>query len=98
VPAAGVTLVVVARIPTGGVPDFRRYEALVLPLLAGHGGRLDRRLASDDGRVEVHVVWFSSPDAYTGYRDDPARAVHADLLARSGAVVELHELHDVPTG
>lgn len=97
-PAAGVSLVVVARIPTGGVPDFRRYEALVLPLLAEHGGRLDRRLASDDGRVEVHIVWFPSPDAHTAYRDDPARAAHAALLARSGAVVELHELRDVPAG
>ena len=88
--------VLVARIPAEGVAAFRRYEDLVLPLLAEHGGRLERRLARDDGRVEVHIVWFPSFGAFEGYRDDPARVAHAELLARSGAAAELLELRDLP--
>ena len=55
-----VIYVLVARIPPAGVEAFQRYEAAVLPLLAEHGGRLARRLRTDGGEVEVHLVEFAS--------------------------------------
>ena len=92
------TYVLVARVPAPGVEAFQRYEAAVLPLLAGHGGRLDRRLRGGDGEVEVHVIEFATDDGLDAYRADPRRAEHAPLLEASGAEIELLEMRDVPTG
>ena len=91
----GLTFVVVARIPAGGVASFQRYEDAVLPLLAEHGGRLERRLRGAVGEVEVHVVSFASADGFAAYRADPRRERHAQLLAASGAQVEVLEVEDV---
>ena len=90
-----VTYVLVARIPAAGVQAFQRYEAAVLPLLADHGGRLDRRLRSADGTVEVHLIAFDEPGGLAAYRADPRRAQHAPLLEESGAEIELLEVEDV---
>ena len=49
-----------------------------------------------DEQVEVHIVWLPSAGAFAGDRDDSARAAHAEPLARSGAALELLELHDCP--
>jgi hypothetical protein len=92
-----VTYVLIARIPPAGIEAFRRYEHAVLPLLADHGGRLERRLRSEAGDVEVHVIAFAAPDDLARYRDDPRRAAHAQLLEASGARTELLEMRDVPT-
>jgi hypothetical protein len=89
------TYVLVARIPAAGIRAFQRYEAAVLPLLADHGGRLDRRLRSSAGDVEVHVVAFAAEDGLAAYRADPRRAQHAPLLEESGAEIELLEMRDV---
>lgn len=90
-----VTYLLLARIPSVGLPSFEEYESRVLPLLSAHGGRLVRRLGSADRRVEVHLVEFSSPDAYAAYRDDPRRDEHGHLLEASGAATELFELYDL---
>jgi hypothetical protein len=92
-----VTYVLLARIPPAGIAAFRRYEDAVLPLLADHGGRLERRLRSEAGDVEVHVLAFAESDGLERYRGDPRRAAHAHLLEASGARTELLELGDVPT-
>jgi hypothetical protein len=94
-----VTYVLIARIPPAGIEAFRRYEDAVLPMLADHGGRLERRLRGEtaDGDVEVHVIAFAAPDGLARYRDDPRRAAHAHLLEESGAETELLEVSDVPT-
>jgi hypothetical protein len=93
-----VTYVLVARIPATGIRAFQRYEAAVLPLLADHGGRLDRRLRSTDGTVEAHLIAFDETGGLAAYRADPRRAEHAPLLEQSGAQIELLEMEDVPTG
>lgn len=92
----GPTLVMTARIPAAGVDDFQAYEAVVLPLIAGHGGRLERRLRSDDGTFELHIVSFPDEAALAAFRADPRRQAAQPLLARSGASVEVSMAADVP--
>jgi hypothetical protein len=92
-----VIFVVVARIPRAGIERFQRYEEAVLPLIAEHGGRLERRLRSESGDTEVHVLSFAEPEGFAAYLDDPRRAEHRELLAASGAELELLEVEDVPT-
>jgi len=83
------------RVPVKGVDTFEHYESLVLPLLDGHGGRLERRLRSPDRLTEVHIVSFPSREAFAAYREDPRRGEHAHLLAESGVAVEVLEVDDV---
>ena len=90
-----ILLHLTVRIPAAGVSEFRAYEDRVLPLLAEHGGTLERRLRSADGTVEVHIVHFASQENYGRFRNDPRRATAAHLMAASGAVVELIEMHNV---
>jgi hypothetical protein len=86
----------IVRIPPAGVEVFQRFESIVLPLMPRYGGRLDRRLRSADGRVELHILSFPSHDALDAYKADPIRVEHLHLLAEAGAVAELLELADVP--
>jgi hypothetical protein len=84
-----VTFVLIARIPTEGIDDFRAYEDAVLTLLSEFNGRLERRLRNPDGTVEVHVVSFASDADFQNYRSDPRRVAHAWLLEKSSAKLEL---------
>lgn len=91
----GITLVLTARIPAAGVADFQAYEAIVLPLLAVHGGALERRLRNADGTIEVHIVRFASSEGLESFRADPRRTAAQPVLARSGATVEVSMVADV---
>lgn len=95
-PAAGLTLALIARIPAEGVEAFRAYEDAVLPLLRDHGGTLQRRLCSAPGTTEIHLVLFPSREHFAGFRADPRRASYAALLEASGATTELIEMDDMP--
>jgi uncharacterized protein (DUF1330 family) len=88
-------LVQIVRVPTEGIVTFQRYEASVLPLLPKHGGRFERRLRGDDGRIEVHVVSFPSYEELEAYRSDPERQRLLPLLEESGAETELIEVTEV---
>jgi hypothetical protein len=66
----------------------------VLPLLARHEGRLERRLRSADGLTEVHVVSFGSESDFAAFRADPERAEHRELLTRSGATQRVIPVED----
>jgi hypothetical protein len=90
-----VTFVLLAKIPPEGIADFRAYEDAVLPLLPEFNGRLERRLRSPDGTVEVHIVSFASEVDFQNFRNDPRRAAHARLLERSSAALELLPMADV---
>lgn len=88
-------LVQTVRVPVEGIEAFREFEAAVLPLLPKYDARLERRLRTLDGRVELHVVSFPSREALDGYRADPARQEHLHLLHESEAATELLEVMDV---
>ena len=90
-----LTLALIARIPGEGVADFQAYEARVLPLIATHGGTLERRLRDAGGSIELHIVSFPSDGAFAAFRADPERVRAAPLLEASGAHTELLTLHDV---
>ncbi len=94
---AEVVVVLLARVPERGVESFRRYERAVLALLPDHGGALQRRLCSEDGLTEVHVVGFPSAEALASYRADPRREQHREILESSAARVEVLELREAPT-
>ncbi len=49
--------------PAEQLEAFAAYDARVLPLLAEHGGTLERRLQSADAQVELHLVSFPSDEA-----------------------------------
>jgi len=84
-----VTFVLIARIPSAGIEDFRAYEDAVLPLLPEFNGCLERRLRSPDGTVEIHIISFASDMDFQNYRNDPRRTAQAWLLERSSAKLEL---------
>lgn len=75
---------------------FERHEAVVLPLLAEHGARIERRLRGPDDDFETHVLNFPSQAALDAYLADPRRAAAAELWLRSGATAERWEVTDLP--
>jgi len=91
----GVTLCAIFRIPPAGVDSFQEYEEAVLPLLAEHGGMLQRRLRAPDGMAEIHIIWFPSGSHFGAYRADPRRTSLASLFEASGAMAEVLTVADV---
>jgi hypothetical protein len=79
--AARFTVVMIAELGAAAVEPFDAYERQVLPLLDRHGGRLERRLRTRDGRTEVHLLSFPSRAGYDDYRADPDHAALRPLLA-----------------
>ena len=90
-----LTFVMVADLPAGAESSFQEYESLVLPLLGRHGGRLERRLRTDDALVEVHIVSFTSKDGYESYIADHERQCHRSVLDGSGVAQRLLQVQDV---
>jgi hypothetical protein len=90
-----VTFVLIVRIPTEGIEDFRAYEDAVLPLLLEFNGRLERRLRNPEGTIEMHVISFASDADFQNYRNDPRRTAQAWLLQRSSAKLELLPMANV---
>jgi antibiotic biosynthesis monooxygenase (ABM) superfamily enzyme len=90
-----VTLVLIVRIPTEGIEDFRAYEDAVLPLLPEYNGRLERRLRNQDGTIEMHIISFASDADFQNYRNDPRRTAQAWLLEKSSAKLELLPMANV---
>lgn len=88
------TFVLIARVPSHGIADFRAYEDAVLPLLGEFGGSLERRLRSHDGTVEVHIVSFDTDTDFQKFKSDPRRAALAPLIEASSATTELIAVGD----
>jgi hypothetical protein len=90
----GTKYCLIARIPAEGVSAFEHYEASVLPLLAEHGGVLERRRRTADGTTEIHDLRFSSQAGLDAYRSDPRREAARPMLEASRAVTELLEVEE----
>ena len=88
-------IVMLADIPEDGISAFQQYESRVLPLLDRHGGRLERRFRTSDGRVEVHIVSCDDRAGLDSYLADPDRAAHRQLLARVNVRQKALEVHEV---
>jgi uncharacterized protein (DUF1330 family) len=90
-----LTIVMVADIPSGAEADFQAYESAVLPLLQRHGGRLERRLRTDDALTEVHIVSFDSREGFQSYLADEERQSHKGLLDDLDVAQRVLLVHDV---
>lgn len=95
-PPPGLTLALVVDLTADAVQQFDAYERGVLPLLARHGGTLERRLRTADGRTEIHLIAFGSRTGYEGYLADPDRAALGTLLDGLDIRRRLLEVTDVP--
>jgi hypothetical protein len=90
----GMIVLAIVRIPREGVRDYLAYEDGVLPLLSEHGATLQRRLRTDDGTTEVHIVDYPSEAVLEAYMGDPRREEHRALFDASGAVMEVLRMDD----
>jgi uncharacterized protein (DUF1330 family) len=90
-----VTFVMIADLQPGAEDVFQRYESLVLPLLARHGGRLERRLRTDDALTEVHIVSFDTQAGYKHYVADEDRQAHRAVLADANVTQRLLAVQDI---
>jgi enamine deaminase RidA (YjgF/YER057c/UK114 family) len=79
-PAPELTLALVVDLAENAVAPFAAYEQRVLALLGRHGGRVDRRLRTPDGRTEIHLLSFADRTGYDAYLADPDRAAAGHLL------------------
>jgi len=78
--APRLTLALIVDLEIDAVTPFDAYERRVLPLLTRHGGRLDRRLRTADGRTEIHLLSFGDRAGYEAYLADPGRAAAGRFL------------------
>lgn len=91
----GLRIVAVVRMSEEDVEGGQRYEDLVLDLLPPHGGRVERRLRTPDGRTEVQVLWFPSAAAMHAVVEHPDRLAARDRLGSAVPATELLEADDV---
>ncbi|MCM0674223.1 GNAT family N-acetyltransferase [Micromonospora phytophila] len=94
-PAAAVRVVALVELAADAVEAGQRYEDTVLDLLGRHGGRVERRLRTGDGRTEVHLLRFDSRAGWEAFRADPERAALRASLGDgtpTGRVLEVHEV------
>ncbi|MFV2112797.1 GNAT family N-acetyltransferase [Micromonospora sp. LOL_025] len=94
-PAAAVRLVALVELAPDAVEAGQRYEDTVLGLLRRHGGRLERRQRTGDGRTEVHLIRFDTRDGYDGFLADPERVALREELGDAAPTTRVLEVHEV---
>ncbi|MEV6811406.1 GNAT family N-acetyltransferase [Micromonospora sp. NPDC051296] len=93
--AAAVRLVALVELPAAAVEAAQRYEDTVLALLPRHGGRVERRLRTGDGRTEVHVIRFDTRAGYDAFLVDPERAALRAALGATAPSTRVLEVQEV---
>ncbi len=89
-----VLLVALVEMAGSAVEAGQRYEDDVLALLGRHGGRLERRLRTEDGN-EVHVIRFAGRDGYESFLADPERVALRTALGADAPVTRVLEVREV---
>ncbi|WBB65167.1 GNAT family N-acetyltransferase [Micromonospora sp. WMMD812] len=89
------TLRLVALVEMTDPAAGQRYEDAVLALLGRHGGRLERRLRTDDGGTEVHVIRFVSRTGLETFLADPERVALRAALGDAAPVTRVLPVRDV---
>ncbi len=87
-------LVVTLTIRPGELDTFRAFEQQAARIMTRHGGAIEQTVfipaeASGAPMREVHVVSFSSPEAFAAYRADPALAALVPLREKSVLKTEI---------
>ncbi|MFI5892511.1 hypothetical protein ACIA5D_20625 [Actinoplanes sp. NPDC051513] len=88
-------LAAIVEMVPGQAEAGQRYEDAVLELLGRHGGTLERRTRSTDGRAEVHLIRFRDRAGYEAFMADPGRAAHragAGVAAPATRVIEVRDV------
>ncbi|WP_239133980.1 GNAT family N-acetyltransferase [Rugosimonospora africana] len=93
--APRLRVAVVVDIPEEHRDAGQRYEDLVLPLMASHGGRLEQRLRTEDSCTEVHLLSFASREGYEAFVADPRRAEYREQLGDVRLTSRVLEVHEV---
>ena len=86
-----LTLAAVVDAPPEHAAAVNGYEDAVLALMERHGGRVERRLRTADGRTEVQILSFEDREGLESFLADPDRAaLRADLgdVAPDARVIE----------
>jgi GNAT superfamily N-acetyltransferase len=90
-----LTLVAVVSASPPHVAEANGYEDAVLALMAAHGGRVERRLRTADGRTEVQVLSFADRAGVASFMADPRRAALRAKLGDVAPDAVVHEVTDV---
>lgn len=90
-----VLLLALIHLQDADLAMFESYERIALPLARSHGAEVSLVVRTLDGLLEVHVLRFPSREVLAGFLQANARRAAQDLLVRSGARVEVHEIRAV---
>lgn len=98
------TTVIVATlwVAADRIAEYERYEVAVAPVMARHGGRIERAIrlkqspGENAGPFEVHIVVFPSMSAFEAYRADPDTRALSGLRERAILRTEVQIGTDIP--
>lgn len=93
--AEDLLLVAIVEMAPGHLTAGQGYEDAVLALLDWHGGRIERRLRTEDSAAEVHVIGFRSRRGYESFMVDPDRLALREQLGDGVPTTRVIEVHDV---
>ncbi|MBX3114507.1 MAG: hypothetical protein KF836_08070 [Fimbriimonadaceae bacterium] len=81
-------------IPESGIRAFRKYESIVLSVLAEHNGTLVGQYRNNAGTEEFHIVEFTTASDFDNFGQDPRRLAANPLWDESGASSTITEIFD----
>ena len=74
---------------------FDGYEAQVLALLPRFGGRMERRLRTDDSSREFHILHFADDAGFAAFLASPQRADLHAAGPETGTTATIHRVSEI---